>query len=87
MPCCGMLPIARRVSVKSGLLTDNGPPLADDFIEQLPDVAAVVPTGVFSGGPHAARVECPEGIAGEPGVLESRSSAVAIRGPVYIKTA
>lgn len=43
-----VLAIARRVTVKSGLLTDNGPPLADNFSEQLPEVAAVVSARVFS---------------------------------------
>lgn len=47
-PTLGYTPSPARVAVERGLLTDNGPPLADNFAEQLLDVAAVVPTRVFS---------------------------------------
>jgi FMN phosphatase YigB (HAD superfamily) len=60
-----VLAIARRVTVRSGPLTDNGPPLADTFRELLPDVAAVVSTAVFSSDiaatkprPDAFRAAC-----------------------------
>lgn len=43
-----VLAIASRVRVPNGLLTDNGPPLADTFEECLPEVAAVISTPVFS---------------------------------------
>ncbi len=40
--------LAERVPRGSGLLTDNGPPLADQFGRLLPDVARIVPVAVFS---------------------------------------
>lgn len=43
-----VLAIARRVNVTNGLLSDNGPPIADNFAKCLPEVAAVIATPVFS---------------------------------------
>lgn len=47
-PDHGVIAIARRVRGKNGLLTDNGPPLADNFERCLPEVAAIITTPVFS---------------------------------------
>lgn len=60
-----VLAIARRVNVTNGLLSDNGPPLADNFSKCLPEVAAVIATPVFSSdiaatkpNPEAFRAAC-----------------------------
>ncbi len=43
-----VLAVARLVNVANGLLSDNGPPLADNFANCLPEVAAVKATPVFT---------------------------------------
>ncbi len=43
-----MLTLAGRVTVKNGLFTNNGPPLADNFERCLPEVAAIISTPIFS---------------------------------------
>ncbi len=58
--------------MKSGLLTDNGPPLANNFRTHLPNVAAVISTAVFSSdiaatkpSPEAFRAAC-SALSAEP---------------------
>lgn len=43
-----VLALAARVDLPAGLLTDNGPPLADQFTRRLPEVASVLQVAVFS---------------------------------------
>lgn len=67
-----VLAIARRVNVKNGLLTDNGPPLADNLPRCLPEIAALITTPVFSSNiavtkpsSEAFRAAC-EALSAEP---------------------
>lgn len=67
-----VLAIARRVNVPRGLLTDNGPPLADTFRSCLPEVASLIRTAVFASdiattkpSPGAYRAAC-ELLGAEP---------------------